>query len=185
LNTNKRSIIKTIVISLILTSFLLSGCGKSTSELDTYKSNMENFFTTISDLNTKINSIDATSSNANSELLGYLDEMNEAFQTMASYEIPEEFTSIESLASESAEYMEKAVSTYHLAYDNEYDEASESLAIQYYQRANSRVQYMIQIFHGEVPSGEGVSVVTEDTYHLESIDPNGSTSDSSSSETSN
>ena len=180
MNTNKRPITSMIVISLILTVILaLSGCGKETTELDTYKSNMETFFTTISTLNNNINSIDATSENANEQLLGYLDEMNEAFQTMASYEIPEEFSSIESLASESAEYMEKAVSTYHLAYDDEYDEASDQLAEQYYQRANSRIQYIIQIFHGEVPSGEGVSVTTEDTYHLNSIDPNG---DDSSSE---
>lgn len=175
MNMKKMSITKVIAISIIL-SLLLAGCGKSTDELDAYKSNMESFFNTISELNTKMNTIDATSENANATLLQYLDEMNAAFQTMASYEIPEEFSSIESLASESAEYMDKAVSTYHLAYDGVYDESSEDLAIQYYQRANSRIQYMIQIFHGEVPSGEGVSVITEDTYHLESIDPSGSSS---------
>ncbi|MCR4902895.1 MAG: hypothetical protein K6A23_08550 [Butyrivibrio sp.] len=173
--------VKRITVLFLLSTFipaLLSGCGKDTTELDTYKSNMEVFFTTISNLNTSINSIDATSEDASSELLGYLDQMNEAFQQMASYEIPEEFSSIESLATESAEYMEKAVSTYHEAYDGEFDENSENLAGQYYERANNRVQYMIQIFHGEVPSGEGVSVTTEDTYHLESIDPNAESSES-------
>ena len=79
---------------------------------------------------------------------------------MAAVEIPEEFDSISEIAVEAADYMQMANETYHEAYDGDFDEDQEMLAAQYYQRANSRVMVMLQVLHGEVPSGEGVTVTT-------------------------
>ncbi len=65
--------------------------------------------------------------------------------------------------------MEMADQFYHEAYDNEFDGDSESLASQYYQRANSRVLVMLQVLHGEVPTGEGVTVTTQDSIQFSTI----------------
>ncbi len=148
---------------------LLSACGSDNSDLETYKENMNHFFDTVSDYNDRINSADTSTEEGKQEILKDLDGLNEAFQEMATYEIPEEFQSLSDLATESADYMKDAVETYHLAYDGEYDEDERALADQYYERAGSRLQYMITILHGEIPEGEGVVVTTEDTYSLPTV----------------
>jgi hypothetical protein len=66
--------------------------------------------------------------------------------------------------------MEKANEFYHQAYDGDFDSDSEMLAAQYYQRANDRVLIMLQVLHGEVPEGEGITVETESTYEISTID---------------
>ncbi|MBQ6415666.1 MAG: hypothetical protein IJJ65_05395 [Butyrivibrio sp.] len=88
---------------------------------------------------------------------------------MSELTIPEEFSGISDIAVEAADYMEMADQFYHEAYDNEFDGDSESLAGQYYQRANSRVLVMLQVLHGEVPTGEGVTVTTQDSIQFSTI----------------
>ena len=87
--------------------------------------------------------------------------MNESYKAMAQIDVPEQFSGISELPSEASEYMQMANEYYHMAYDGEFDEDNEYLASQYYERANSRVQVILQVLHGEVPSGEGVSVDEE------------------------
>ncbi len=163
--------IKVLFVAFVsLLCITLSGCGNETSEeLDKYKTGMTEFYDKLAYYNNAINAIDADSDSAKSELLGYLDEMNVAYQNMAAMEVPEEFSGISDIAVEAAEYMQKANEFYHQAYDNEFDENSEALASQYYQRANSRALVMLQVLHGEVPSGEGVTVTTEDAYQFSTI----------------
>ena len=52
------------------------------------------------------------------ELLGYLDQLDSAFQDFAALDFPTEFDYLESLADEASEYMTTAVESYHDAYDN-------------------------------------------------------------------
>ena len=66
--------------------------------------------------------------------------------------------------------MDKANEFYHQAYDGDFDSDSEMLASQYYQRANDRVLIMLQVLHGQVPEGEGITVETESTYEISTID---------------
>ena len=160
-------------LSIIMLSLcVLTGCGKKAAdpELDEYKKSMTEFYDSLTYLDKAINSIDPESESAKSELLGYMDEMNEAYGKMAEVTIPEAFSGISDIAVEAADYMQKADEFYHLAYDNEFDENSEMLASQYYQRANSRAIVMLQVLHGEVPEGEGVSVETQSTYEFSTID---------------
>ena len=56
--------------------------------------------------------------NATDELLGYLDQLDSAFQDFAALDFPTEFDYLESLADEASEYMTTAVESYHDAYDN-------------------------------------------------------------------
>ncbi|MBO6239365.1 MAG: hypothetical protein J6O61_00625 [Butyrivibrio sp.] len=160
---------KFLLLAMLL-GMILSGCQKETNdELESYKESMSSFYDKLSYLDEAINGIDPESETAVAQLLGYLDEMNEAYKSMAELTIPDEFSGISDIAVEAADYMEMADQFYHEAYDNEFDSDTEYLAGQYYQRACSRVLVMLQVLHGEVPSGEGVTVTTQDSIQFSTI----------------
>jgi len=160
-----------LCLSFSMMFSFLTGCGeKEDSDLASYKESMSVFYDKLSEYNNSINNINPDSESAKEELLGYLDEMNETYKAMGKLEVPNEFSGIAELAVEAADYMQMANEHYHKAYDNEFDEDSESLASQYYKRANDRAFVMLQVLHGEVPSGEGISVTTEDAYQFATID---------------
>ncbi len=113
---------------------------------------MNTFFERAAEYNDKMNAIDRESDTAVIELLGYLDAFAEDIQWMAELEVPEQFSAVESLADEADENMKEAVALFHVAYDGEaYDEGSEQAAMEYYNRTNIRIQYIITILHGEIP----------------------------------
>ncbi len=159
-----------LIISVITFSAALTGCGQQEDpELATYKETMTDFYDKLTYYDNSINAIDPDSDGAKTELLQYLDQMNDSYQVMAGTPIPDEFSGISDIAVEAADYMQKADEFYHMAYDNDFDNDSEMLAAQYYQRANSRVLVMLQVLHGQVPEGEGISVETESTYEFSTI----------------
>lgn len=150
----------TTLVCLFLV-FLLTACGKN-EELTTYQEDMNTFFERAAEYNDKMNAIDRESDTAVIELLGYLDAFAEDIQWMAELEVPEQFSAVESLADEADENMKEAVALFHTAYDGEfYDEGSEQAALEYYDRTNIRIQYIIMILHGEIPEGEGVTYTEE------------------------
>ncbi|WP_147367699.1 hypothetical protein [Butyrivibrio sp. X503] len=161
-----------MLIILVLNAI---GCAKKDDKLEAYKNEMTQFYDKLASLGDSIDAIDADSEGSKEELLGYLDEMNDAYQQMGQLEVPEAFSGISDITVEAAEYMQKANECYHLAYDGDFDEDNEQLASQYYERANNRAVVILQVLHGEVPSGEGVSVETEDAYQLSTIDSDIST----------
>ena len=159
------------ILVLAFLAVIATGCGKQADpELESYKENMTQFYNKLSEYDSSINSIDPDSETAGDELLVVLDEMNETYKNMAAIEIPEEFSGISDIAVEAADYMDKANEFYHQAYDGDFDSDSEMLASQYYQRANDRVLIMLQVLHGQVPEGEGITVETESTYEISTID---------------
>ena len=152
---------KMIFITLLF-AFLLTGCGEN-EELTAYQEDMNTFFERAAEYNDKMNAIDRESDTAVIELLGYLDAFAEDIQWMAELTVPEQFSAVESLADEADENMKEAVALFHAAYDGEaYDEGSEQAALEYYDRTNIRIQYIITILHGEIPEGEGV-IYTEES----------------------
>jgi len=159
------------VLVLAFLAIAGTGCGKQADpKLESYKESMTEFYNKLSEYDSSINSIDPDSETAGDELLGVLDEMNQTYQNMAAIEIPDEFSGISDIAVEAADYMDKANEFYHQAYDGDFDSDSEMLAAQYYQRANDRVLIMLQVLHGEVPEGEGITVETESTYEISTIE---------------
>ena len=169
----KKSLFKGTALfgALFICAVSFTGCGKKADPaLEEYKESMTQFYDRLSYYDSSINAIDPESEGAKNELLDYLDQMNESYKTMAAVDIPEEFSGISDIAKEAADYMEQANEFYHQAYDGEFDEDSESLASQYYERANNRVLVMLQVLHGEVPEGEGISVETKSTYEISTID---------------
>lgn len=166
-----KALVKAVLLP-VLSIAVLCGCGKSSNSasLDEYKASMEDFYSKLSYYDSSINAIDPDSETAGQELLGYLDEMNSTYSEMAAISVPEEFSGIADIAVEAADYMQKANEFYHQAYDSDFDSDSEALARQYYERANNRAFVMLQVLHGEVPSGEGVSVETQSAYDMSTID---------------
>ncbi len=168
LNRVKRII--TTTVAFVMMAFIFCGCGKKADmELSGYRDSMNEFYNKLTYYDASINGIDPDSEDAKVQLLGYLDEMNDAYKSMAALTIPEEFDSISDIAVEAADYMQMADECYHLAYDGAFDEDNEQLAGQYYQRANSRVMVMLQVLHGEVPTGDGVTVTTEEPGQFDTI----------------
>ncbi|MBR5116386.1 MAG: hypothetical protein IK096_04905 [Lachnospiraceae bacterium] len=142
-----------ILIAALLT-LTLTACGKKKEDLLTeYCDRMTQFYDRVAEIDDAINGIDPDSTDASGELLSELDQLNGLFAEMAKYEVPEEFSAIGDLPQEAAEYMDKAVTSYHSAYDGEFDEAAEYLAGEYYERANIRIRYMLSILHGENETG--------------------------------
>ena len=168
LNRVKRIITTTVAFAMM--ALIFCGCGKKADlELSGYRDSMNEFYNKLTYYDASINGIDPDSEDAKVQLLGYLDEMNDAYKSMAALTIPEEFDSISDIAVEAADYMQMADECYHLAYDGAFDEDNEQLAGQYYQRANSRVMVMLQVLHGEVPTGDGVTVTTEEPGQFDTI----------------
>ncbi len=166
----KKSFVGIFVVCVLGVS-LLAGCGhKADPELDEYKQKMTEFYDSLGRYDSDINAIDPQAEDAGAVLLGYIDEMNESYGKMAEAHIPDAFSGISDIALEAADYMQKADEFYHQAYDGEFDENSEMLASQYYQRANARAMVILQVLHGEVPEGEGISVETRSTYEFSTVD---------------
>ena len=143
--------------------FLLTACGEDET-LTAYQEDMNTFFVKAAQYNENMNAIDRNSDTAMTELLGYLDALAEDIEWMAKLEVPEQFSAAESLADEADENMKQAVALFHAAYDGDtYDDGSAQAALEYYNRANIRIQYIIVILHGEIPEGEGVTYTEENT----------------------
>lgn len=147
-------ILKNKIRSLIagfLVPVFLAACGED-PELTQFRNSIESFCTEISQIDTAINGIDASSENAVQELLSCLDNLDEAFQGFAELDFPEEFDYLEEIADQAGDYMSTAVSSYHDAYnDGSYDENTAAYASENYSRAYKRVQIIITFLHGETP----------------------------------
>ena len=147
-----------VIFAAFLAALMLTACGEDPA-LTQFKKSMDDFCTKISQIDNSINSIDAQSDNAKTELLANLDDLDLVFQNFAKLDFPEEFDYLEGLAKESSEYMTEAVKSYHEAYgDNSYNEYVAEYAIQNYSRAYKRVQIIISFLHGEEPTDPDLSI---------------------------
>lgn len=154
---------KKLLTLLLASCFALSitGCGED-KDLAKYKDQMDAFFAEVEIIHTKMNTIDPESETALDELFECLDDLDTQFTAMAKLEVPEEFSSLESLADEASENMTLAVENYHDAYSTDsYNEYTAATADEYYTRANKRLQYMIDILHGKMPEGDDVTITEE------------------------
>lgn len=164
-----KKFIKVAAISaLIITG--LTACGKN-PEITQFQNDIDSFCTEISEINTAINSVNATSDTAVNEVLTHLDELDQQFQDFAELDFPKEFDYLENLADEAGTYMKEAVNGYRDAYTNdEHNEASMTAQFEYatenYNRAYKRVQIIVAILHGENPEDLGL-VEQESTENTE------------------
>lgn len=139
------------LLSVLLLIFGLTGCGID-PELTKFQKDMDAFCTRLAELDASINAIDPTSISATTELLSYLDQIDEQFKILADMSVPDDFSYLDPLMDEASSYMSEAVSSYHDAYsNNSYNEYTAAYAYENYARAYKRVQYIITVLHGDLP----------------------------------
>lgn len=151
-----------MLFAAVLAIVLLTACGEG-PELSRFHKSMDDFCTKVSEIDTAINSIDATADAdaAVAELLGYLDELDLVFRSFAKLDFPEEFDYLEDTAQEASSYMTTAVESFHDAYSNgSYNEYTAEYAQGNYNRAYKRIQIIISFLHGETP--DDVDLTMED-----------------------
>ncbi|WP_300714255.1 hypothetical protein [uncultured Acetatifactor sp.] len=150
-----------MIFTALLTAMTLTACGEDAA-LTQFKKSMDDFCTSISEIDSSINNIDAQSENATADLLSYLDALDSTFQDFAELDFPDEFDYLENLADESSEYMTEAVKSYHEAYGNgAYNEYIAEYAKQNYSRAYKRIQIIISFLHGEEPTDADLTIEYE------------------------
>ncbi len=154
---------KKLLIYILATGLLcsLTGCGED-KELTKYKNQMNDFFNEVESIHNTMNSINPDSETALDELFDCLDDLDTLFANMAELDVPSDFSNVEELADEASENMSLAVENYHNSYSNaSYNEYTAATADEYYLRANKRLQYIIDILHGEIPQGDDI-IITEE-----------------------
>ncbi len=154
-----------IVVSLLWTLFILTGCSSGTDDADlaSYKANMEQFFTNVETIDNAINGLDPMEDGSERKLLEYLDALELTFSQMASLEVPEVFAGVPEYAQDASDCMKQAVSYYHDAYEGEFNASYADAAFQYYERANTDVKEIIKILHGDVSYSKDDSAEDTDT----------------------
>ena len=154
----KKSVLRILPVLLLLVCFL-GGCKSArVKELEAYHLEMSRFFENVASYDQAINAIDPEAEGASDELLRNLDGLNSEFEAMAALTVPEDFASISEITKDAASSMHQAVSLYHEAYDGTYNADKAAEAQVYYKRASTCVQIIVQVLHGETPSGEGVTI---------------------------
>ena len=139
-----------------------TGCS-NTSELDAYRKSVEEFYAEVIVINDNINAIDAESDKAPQKLLDELDELNTLFQDFAALEVPDEYGAVESLADESAAFMNEAVSLYHSSFsEGTFNDFSVGMAYEKYCRAIIRINYIGDILQGKTLEVENINIHYED-----------------------
>lgn len=147
-----------MAVCLLLT---VTACGKNKEEekLNAYRDSMTSCYETIASSASALDAINPSANSAVTDMLAQLDQMNTAFQDMAALEVPEEYSSIESMADDAAYYMSEASRLYHEAFaDGGYQpEVGNSAKLQY-KAAMTYLSYIGDILMGETPEGEEVTV---------------------------
>lgn len=147
------------IVFLLLSAFLFASCGqKKDSEYEQFKDQIDGFCVSISDIDSRINSIDPSSDGYINELLSSLDNLKAEFESFSELDFPEEYNYLESTADEASSYMTEAVRSFREAFTNE-NYTEEAFTAQYkyarenYSRAYKRIQIIITFLHGEEPEG--------------------------------
>ena len=150
-----------LLLFLTVLSFCLwlTGCGKEDPEINQFIEDIKTFCSEVAAIDAGINQIDAQSESAKDELLTYLDQLDQTFQSFAALPIPADYSYMEELADEASSYMTTAVSAYHEAFgENSYNEYTADYARENYERAYKRVTVILKLLHGEDISDEGATI---------------------------
>lgn len=151
-----------LILLLSLTVFSVS-CGKKDNdnvELKAYKESMESFFSNVEKIDYSIKTIDPDCDDSSSieSLFEQLDLLEAEFKVLSEVSVPEQFAYNESLADEAYDYMVQANDYYHQSFsETSFNPYTLEAADECYKRANKRVQYIINILHGELPKDDNIS----------------------------
>lgn len=147
-----------LFLPVLLCCLALSGCGEDPT-LTKFYDDVDAFCLEAAAIGTNINNIDAQSDTAVDDLLGYLDQLDQAFKVFSDINVPEKFSYLEALADEASSYMTTAVEAYHEAYSNSsYNEYTAAYAMENYERACKRVNVLLQLLRGEEVTDADVTI---------------------------
>ena len=120
--------INSMLIPLMLVFILITGCSNK-KDVENYISNMTTFVSNVEKLSVSINAIDPQSDGASTDLLFYLDYMDQTFSQMADVKPPKGYESVSDISRSAATSMRNAVQLYHEVYEAEtFDEEKEAQA---------------------------------------------------------
>lgn len=134
---------------ILLTILLLSGCGTSQNleELQNYRSEMDDFCSSVSSLQSQINAIDPDSGNAQQELLSLLDQLAEVSAKAAGFSTPEGYEEAGEMCRRASDYLQEAKGEYHAAFEAEpFDTESFQKGLDSYQSAGRCLSLMLEDF---------------------------------------
>lgn len=152
-----RTFILILAGCLVLT---VTSCGKKEEEqINAYRDSMTTCYETIASSASALDAINPSANSAVTDMLDQLDQINTAFQNMAALEVPEEYSSIETMADDAAYYMSEASRLYHEAFaDGGYLSDVGNEAKLQYKAAMTYLSYIGDVLMGEMPEGEDVTV---------------------------
>ena len=109
---------KKIIMTLLLTlSLSFTGCGRNTEEIVAFQNKLNTVVLKMENLDTELNAINPTASDAAENALDALAELNTAFNELADIQVTdEEHLYITDLADEGADYMSHAYELFKKAY---------------------------------------------------------------------
>ena len=121
-----QKILPLILVFILLT--FITGCSNK-NDVENYTANMTTFVSNVEKLSVSINAIDPQSDSATTDLLFYLDYMDQTFSQMADVKPPKGYESVSDISRSAATSMRNAVQLYHEVYEAEtYDEEKEAQA---------------------------------------------------------
>ena len=117
-----------------------------------------------------MNNLDGEDASQSGALLQELDSLEEQFRVLAEVEVPDVFASNETLADEAYSYIQEAVSGFHEYYENnEADYSTFEVAKANYDRAFLRIEYISTILQGEIPEGDNIEVIEEESTDFDPV----------------
>lgn len=152
---------RTTASFLLAVCLLFTACGRNKEEekITAYRESMTACYETIASSASALDEINPSANSAVTDMLTQLDLINTAFQDMAALDVPEEYSSIESMADDAAYYMNEASRLYHEAFaDGGYLPDIGSNAKSQYTAAMTYLSYIGDILMGEIPEGDDVTV---------------------------
>ena len=117
-----------------------------------------------------MNELDGEDISQSGVLLQELDSLEEQFRVLSEVDVPDAFASNETLADEAYAYMQEAVGGFHEYYENnEADYATFEIAKENYDRAFLRIEYISTILQGEIPEGDNIEVIEEESTDFDPV----------------
>lgn len=156
---------KILLVLNVLVFAILAGCGEK-KELVEFHDSINAFYTEVSNIEGSMELIDEYDEKAVTKLQVCMEQMKTQFQALADIKVPDEFTSVESLADDAYHYMSEAVRLYSEAYKGEIvEDTYVQAAVENYDSAMKRVNYIAVLLQGEIP--DEATVVEEEGNEFE------------------
>ena len=152
---------KRIVMFLCIFAAFFCGCGKD-KKLEQFHTDMNTFLDEIQSISTEMDNIEPTSEIALTDTLSCLDAYNSCLTNLQNIEVPAQFSNIDTMIDEAADYMSKSNTLFHEVYEAEpdletedpleikFDEEKYQTALEYYNRSMKRIGYISLLLQGEI-----------------------------------